>query len=219
MNEGALRAELTQWSIWLVRAGVVVGPGGNVSARLNDTVLISPSGLSLDQITPDDWVAVDFATGGWQATGHRPSSELSMHLAIYAGHPAVTVVVHAHPPHTVAVSAVLPEVPPMFPDAVALLKQDRIRVIDYVIPCGAEIAAAVSEALTGQTAVILGNHGAVTIGRSLREACYRTQVLEENCRIFWMARALGTPRVLGAGEAAALLDLEAERYRQRLLEE
>jgi L-fuculose-phosphate aldolase len=61
------------------------------------------------------------------------------------------------------------------------------------------------------------NHGLLTVGGSVREAYYRTEVIEEAARIYWVARSVGTPQVLTEAQSAAILDLEAERYRQKLL--
>ncbi len=66
-------------------------------------------------------------------------------------------------------------------------------------------------------ALLMRNHGLLTVGGAVREAYYRTEVIEEAARIFWVARSVGTPQVLSAAESAAILDLDAERYRKQLL--
>lgn len=215
-------AELTRYSGRIVERGLAAGPGGNVSVRDGERIWISPSGFPLDLIEASDWVAMGIESGRVERDGARPgprpSSEFEMHLEIYRARPDVNAVVHTHPPITIGViSAGIREIPPMFPDYVAIA--GTIGVIDYVVPCTPELAAAVRNeiAAPGMGALLMRNHGLLTVGGSVREAYYRTEVIEEAARIFWVARSVGTPQVLTAAQSAAILDLEAERYRQKLL--
>jgi L-fuculose-phosphate aldolase len=211
-------AELTRYSRRIVERGLAAGPGGNVSVRDGARIWISPSGFPLDLIEPGDWVPMDIASGRIEREGPRPSSEFEMHLEIYRERPDVDAVVHTHPPVTIGViSAGIREIPPMFPDFVAIA--GSIGMIDYVVPCSPELAAAVRNeiAAPGMGALLMRNHGLLTVGGSVREAYCRTEVIEEAARIYWVARSVGTPQVLTGAQTAAILDLEAERYRQKLL--
>jgi L-fuculose-phosphate aldolase len=187
-------AELTRYSRRIVERGLAAGPGGNVSVRDGARIWISPSGFPLDLIEPGDWVPMDIASGRIEREGPRPSSEFEMHLEIYRERSDVHAVVHTHPPVTIG-------------------------VIDYVVPVSPELAAAVRNeiAAPGMGALLMRNHGLLTVGGSVREAYYRTEVIEEAARIYWVARSVGTPQVLTGAQTAAILDLEAERYRQKLL--
>lgn len=214
--------ELARFSRRIVKRGLAAGPGGNVSVRDESRIWISPSGFPLDLIERDDWVPMEIASGRIErpvsVDGPRPSSEFEMHLEIYRTRPDVHAVVHTHPPITIGViSAGIREIPPMFPDFVAIA--GSIGMIEYVVPCSPELAAAVRQEIgaPGMGALLMRNHGLLTVGGSVREAYYRTEVIEEAARIFWIARSVGTPQVLTAEDSAAILDLEAERYRQRLL--
>lgn len=211
-------AELIRYANRIVDRGLAAGPGGNLSVREGGRIWISPSGYPLDLIGRSDWVPMEIASGRTERTGPRPSSEFEMHLEIYRARPDVNAVVHTHPPITIGViSAGIREIPPMFPDFVAIA--GKIGAIDYVVPCSPELAAAVRSEIRdpGMSALLMRNHGLLTVGASVREAYYRTEVIEEAARIFWVARSVGTPQVLTAADSAAILDLEAERYRQRLL--
>lgn len=211
-------AELTRYARRIVERGLAAGPGGNVSVRDGARIWISPSGFPLDLIERDDWVPMQIASGLIERPGPRPSSEFEMHLEIYRARPDVHAVVHTHPPVTIGViSAGIREIPPMFPDYVAIA--GSIAAIDYVVPCTPELAAAVRQEIgvPGMGALLMRNHGLLTVGGSVREAYYRTEVIEEAARIYWVARSVGTPQVLTEAQSAAILDLEAERYRQRLL--
>ena len=214
----SIKNELTRYSARIVRRGLVVGPGGNTSARDGELMWISPSGYALDEIGADDWVAIDIGSGQVRRPEPRPSSESAMHLAIYRARPDVSAIVHTHPPTTIGViSAGLDEIPFMFPDQVALV--GTVPCIDYVVPCSQELADAVVETMRDRevNALLMQNHGLITIGHNLKEAYYRTEVIEDAARVYWIAASVGTPRVLSAHEAGEIQNLEAERYRQRLL--
>jgi L-fuculose-phosphate aldolase len=211
-------AELTHYATRIVDRGLAAGPGGNLSVRDGNRIWISPSGYPLDLIETDDWVPMEIESGRVERPGPRPSSEFEMHLEIYRARPDVNAVVHTHPPITIGViSAGIREIPPMFPDFVAIA--GTIGAIDYVVPCSPELAAAVRNEIRdpAMSALLMRNHGLLTVGGSVRESYYRTEVIEEAARIFWVARSVGTPQVLTAADSAAILDLEAERYRQKLL--
>ena len=210
--------ELASFATRIVNRGLAAGPGGNLSVRDGERIWISPSGYPLDMIERNDWVPMDIASGGTERSGPRPSSEFEMHLEIYRVRPDVNAVVHTHPPITIGViSAGIREIPPMFPDFVAIA--GTIGAIDYVIPCSPELAAAVRHEIRdpAMNALLMRNHGLLAVGGSVREAYYRTEVIEEAARIFWVARSVGTPQVLSAADSAAILDLDAERYRKQLL--
>ena len=141
-----------------------------------------------------------------------------MHLAVYRARPDVAAIVHTHPPVTIGViSAGHAEIPFMFPDQVALV--GKAPLLDYVTPCTQELADAAAAAMREPdiTALLLQNHGLITIGHNLKEAYYRSELIEDAARIYWIAATVGTPRILTAGEADVIRNLDAERYRQRLL--
>ncbi|QYR23855.1 class II aldolase/adducin family protein [Paenibacillus sp. sptzw28] len=210
--------ELSFYGTKIVQKNLAVGPGGNISAREGKTMWISPSGLALDEITEDQWVAVDIETGHYQHPTLKPSSEIAMHLYIYRKRPDVNAVVHTHPPVTIAViSSGYDEIPFMFPDHVALV--GKLSSIDYVVPCSEELAQAVIQSITpSSTGLLLKNHGLITIGSTFKQAYYRTELVEDAARVFWMAKLMGTPRILTGEEAGEILGLEAEKYRQKLLD-
>lgn len=216
------REELTRYGRRIVERGLAVGPGGNLSARVGERIVISPSGFPLDEIGAADWVEVDLGSGRPIRPGPRPSSEIEMHLAVYRRRPEVRAVVHTHPPTAIGVTAAgIDAIPFMFPDQVALV--GAVACLDYVVPCSPELAAAVGDAFADPvaTGLLLRNHGLVTVGETLREAYYRTEVVEDAARVFWIAATLsaGRPRSLTEEDARRVADLEAERYRQALLRE
>jgi L-fuculose-phosphate aldolase len=213
-----LKAELSRYSKRAVERGLAAGPGGNTSVRDGDTLWISPSGLALDEIGDDEWVGLDIESGTNLTPQLRASSEFLMHLGIYRSRPDVASVIHTHPTVTIAViSAGIETIPFMFPDHVAVVGE--LGAVDYIVPCTSELADAVQTAIgvPGVSGLLLRNHGLITVGSTVKEAYYRTEITEEAARIWWIAQAIGIPRTLTISEQQDILNLEAEQYRQAVL--
>ncbi|MFH9422481.1 class II aldolase/adducin family protein [Streptomyces sp. NPDC017529] len=193
--------ELVDTARRTVADGLVVGTSGNVSVRVGDLVLVTPSGVRYDRLGPGDLTAVDLE--GRQARGTlRPTSELPMHLAVYRATGA-TAVVHTHAAHATAVSTLVTELPPVHYMTAAL--GGPVRVAPYALYGTEELAGNMLGALRGRTGCLLRNHGTVVYGDTLDEAYDRTAQLEWMCRV-WLAAssvpgrepALLTPEQVGA---------------------
>lgn len=178
-------AELVATARRTVADGLVVGTSGNVSVRVGDTVLVTPSGVPYDRLTPDDATGVDLT--GRQVLGTLvPTSELPMHLAVYNADPAARAVVHTHAVHATAVSLLVPELPPVHYMTAAL--GGPVRVAPYAAYGTGELARGMLDALAGRTGCLLQNHGTITYGTSLDQAYDRTAQLEWMCRL-WLTAA------------------------------
>lgn len=210
------RTELCVYARKIVDSGLVVGPGGNISARAGDKMYLSPSGYALEEIEPEQWIEVDIPSGEITDTGLRPSSEVLMHLYGYRENSDIRAIVHTHPSNCIAFTLIEEELPIMFPDQAALV--GRTAYIPYIIPTTDLLANAVAEKVKTASSILLGNHGLVTTGRNLREAFYRTQVVEESAKIYLSARAAGTPKPLTDREVDEIAALESEDYRIQLLQ-
>ncbi|MBB5933686.1 class II aldolase/adducin family protein [Streptomyces zagrosensis] len=163
--------------------GLVVGTSGNVSARVGDTVLVTPSGIPYDELGPDDIVGVDLE--GHPLLGHRrPTSELPMHLAIYRATHA-RAVVHTHAVHATAVSTLVTELPAVHYMMGAL--GGPVRVAPYALYGSDELARHMLAALRDRTGCLLRNHGTIVYGDTLRQAYDRTAQLEWMCRVWLTA--------------------------------
>lgn len=164
--------------------GLVVGTSGNVSARVGDTVLVTPSGVPYDRLGPRDAVAVDL--DGQQVLGTlKPTSELPMHLAIYRETDAEAVV-HTHAVHATAVSTLVDELPAIHYMTAAL--GGPVRVAEYALYGSDELADAMLEALRDRSGCLLRNHGTIVHGATLDQAYDRTAQLEWMCRV-WLTAA------------------------------
>lgn len=187
----------------LYERGLIAGPDGNVSVRLSDgSILVTPSGMSKGIVTAEDLVVVDME--GRELVGSRsPSSELRMHLRIYQRRPDARAVVHAHPP-TATGFAVAGEsfMAPVLPEVI--LQMGAVPLVPYATPGTDALADALEPYLARHDAVLLANHGATTLGRTLTEAHHRMESLEHAARILLAARAVGRVQELGAADVEAL---------------
>ncbi|TQE19432.1 class II aldolase/adducin family protein [Streptomyces ipomoeae] len=177
-----------------VTDGLVVGTSGNVSVRVGDTVLVTPTGVPYDRLTPADVTGVDLS--GRQVLGTlRPTSELPMHLAIHNTTDA-RAVVHTHAVHATAVSTLVRELPLIHYMSGVL--GGPVRVAPYATYGTQELAENMLRALTGRTACLLQNHGTITYGNTLSEAFDHTAQLEWMCRVWLTASSVPglTPTLL-----------------------
>ncbi|MFJ6918369.1 class II aldolase/adducin family protein [Streptomyces sp. NPDC101133] len=201
-------AELVATARRTVADGLVVGTSGNVSVRVGDTVLVTPSGVSYDRLAPHDMTGVDL--DGRQVLGTLvPTSELPMHLAVYRADPGARAVVHTHAVHATAVSLLVPELPPVHYMTAAL--GGPVRVAPYAAYGTDELARGMLDALAGRTGCLLRNHGTITYGASLDQAYDRTAQLEWMCRLWLTASSVPghSPSLLTPAQLAEV----AERLR------
>ncbi|MEU1077484.1 MULTISPECIES: class II aldolase/adducin family protein [unclassified Streptomyces] len=200
-------AELTATARRTAEEGLVVGTSGNVSVRVGDLVLVTPSGVPYERLGPGDTVAVDL-TGRQVAGTLRPTSELPLHLAVHR-HTDARAVVHTHAVHATAVSTLVTELPPVHYMTAEL--GGPVRVAPYALYGTEELAANMLGALDGRTGCLLQNHGTVTCGATLSQAYDRTAQLEWMCRLWLAASSVPgrTPSLLSAED----LDRAAEQFR------
>lgn len=186
----------------LAAEGLLVGTAGNVSMRVRDLVAVTATGVVLAECRPHDVVLVDH-DGALVDGGLVPTSELELHLGVYADQPGVGAVVHTHAPWSTAVACVLDELPVLHYQQ--LLLGGVVRVAPYATFGSPELAAAVRVALEGRQAALMGNHGSVAVGATLDKAVEHAVLLEWLAALHHRASALGTPRVLTDDEQEAVV--------------
>ncbi|GAB3124908.1 class II aldolase/adducin family protein [Streptomyces calidiresistens] len=224
-----------------VADGLVVGTSGNVSARVGDTVVITPSGVPYERLDPTGLAVVDLRgrpPGGSSGepgvpAGPVPSSELPLHLAVYRARPEARAVVHTHAVHATAVSTLVEEVPAVHYACAAL--GGPVRVAPYATYGTERLAGGAVVALRDRTACLLANHGTISLGeapgeasgegrgpgageedgadavRALERALEHTAQLEWMCRV-WLA-ASSVPGRTPALLSGAEIDRVIERLR------
>jgi L-fuculose-phosphate aldolase len=204
----AAREQLVTYSNRLLDDGLAVGSAGNISARIGDVVVITPSGIAYREMRAAQVCVIGLDGTPFEAA-EGPSSETPMHLAIYAA-TAAKAIVHTHSPEVIALSSACAELPAIH-YAIAGLG-GPVRVASYVRFGSASLAAAAVTAMAGRRAAILQNHGAISCGSSVAEAYDRAFLLEWLARTYRLACCYGAPRILSAAE---LDEVSAEARRRR----
>ncbi len=216
MLNGKIKKELVDLGKKLTDKGLVVGPGGNTSARLGNIIYMKASGITFEEATESDYIGVDLKTGEVVDGEKKPTCEILMHLGCYLVRNDIFAVVHTHPPYAIAYAMLGKTLKPFTPDFVAIINSD-VPTIGYVIPAGRELADEVSKVVKKYNAVLMTNHGLLTVGTNLKEAYYRTQLIEDSCKTIISAQSLGKMKYFTEEEADAVDKLEAEDYRRTLL--
>jgi L-fuculose-phosphate aldolase len=191
----------------LAREGLVHATAGNVSARVDDHVIVTPTGAVLAELRPELTTVVDME-GNVVEGELEPTSELFLHLGIYERFDAGAVV-HTHSPVATALSCVVDEVPPVHYQMLAF--GGGVRVAPYATFGSRELADGVHAALEGRSAALMQNHGAVCFAGDCGAATELALLLEWACEVYWRARTIGDPRVLSDDELAGVVQAVTER--------
>ena len=198
----AVRLEIVRVARLLLPRGLAVGTSGNVGARLDDgRIAITPSTMDYEEMTADDIVIVG-ADGSPSEGRHRPSSELPLHLAVFAARPAVRAIVHAHSPFATTFGVARREIPAVHYVMALLVApgRDTIRVAPYATFGTDELARNVATTLGEDNAVLIANHGAIAVAGSLASALGRAERIEELAMLAWRAEQIGGAKLLAADE-------------------
>jgi L-fuculose-phosphate aldolase len=188
-------------------AGLVVGSSGNLGIRSGEHLLITPRGSRLAAIDPDDLVCVALADGSVDPDHtrvSRPSSELPLHLAVYAAKPDARAIVHTHSHFATVLSTLVDELPPIHYVTTEL--GGPVRVAPYATYGSPELADGVAAALADRSAALMANHGAVAVASTLARAVERAQQLEWLASVYWHARVFGTPKLLVGDQLDAVAE-------------
>ena len=191
LREQALRQKIVTIGRRLFDRGLIVATDGNLSVRLGPKhVLITPAELGKADLTPSDLIVVDMDGRPARKARRRPSSELPMHLEVYRQVSAARAVIHAHPPFATALTvAGIPFPHDLLPETAATIGE--VPVTELAMPGSDEDAAAIRPLIAEHCAILLRQHGSLTYGSTLDEACDHLERMEHAARIFWLARGLG----------------------------
>lgn len=196
MNESKAREDIVSFGRSLFDRGLTGGSSGNISVRLTDGWLMTPTNASLGRLDPARIAKLD--GDGNLLSGDPASKEVFLHQAMYDGRPDEGAIVHLHSTYSVAVSC-LPDtdpaaaVPPL--TAYFVMKIGRLPLIPYYRPGDKSLGDAIRGLAGRHAAVLLANHGPVVAGKSLAAAVYATEELEETCKLHLLLRG-HNPRCL-----------------------
>ena len=204
MQDAEARRQIVEAGRRLRDRFFIASNDGNISARLSeDRILVTPTSVNKGDVTPEQIITIDLQ-GNVVAGTLKPSSETKMHLAVYKVRPDVQAIVHAHPPTATGFAAsrmrldqdiILPEV---------VFGLGKIGFAEYGTPTTDEIPNAVVKEIPDCEALLLANHGALTVGADVMGAYYRMEVLEMYARVRLVTQILGGPRPLSSDEVGEL---------------
>ena len=189
MNETALREAIVRYGQSLFARGLTFGSSGNISARVADGWLMTPTNVALDRLDPARLAKLD--DNGKLLSGDAPTKESFLHIAMYRERASAQAVVHLHSTHSVAVSCladvdtddVLPPV-----TAYYVMRVGSLPLVPYYPPGDPDLAEAVRKLAGRHHAVLLANHGPVVAGDSLEAAVNAIEELEETAKLFLLLR-------------------------------
>lgn len=201
MSEYRLRQEIVRVTRIVANQGLIRSSDGNISMRMSeDRFLVTPSGLYKMSMEPDDPVVVDGEGRVLEGKeGHRPTSELNMHLEVYRQRPDVNAVLHAHPPFATALTIAELEYPTDYMPEV-MLALGHVPTAPYARPGTMALAASIREPIRHHDNILLSHHGSISVGKTLEEALVALERLEHAAYTYYLARAFGEPVPLPSDE-------------------
>jgi ribulose-5-phosphate 4-epimerase/fuculose-1-phosphate aldolase len=201
-DEKMLRAEMCLWARSMFERGLTPGSSGNLSARLADGYLVTPTGSCLGFLEPERLSKLD--RDGKHVGGDAPTKEVPLHLAFYRARPEAGGVVHLHSTYATALScladidpqnALLPITP------YAIMQVGAVPVLPYAPPGSAELAGPVTAAAKSSAAVLLANHGPVVSAKTFRAAVMAAEELEETAKLILLTRGMKVRQLMPAAVA------------------
>jgi ribulose-5-phosphate 4-epimerase/fuculose-1-phosphate aldolase len=204
VNENAARDALADRARSLYERGYAHGSSGNLSVRVDDGVLVTPTGSCLGRLDPARISRI--ALDGRTLSGDPPSKEAFLHLAVYANRPSARAIVHLHCTCAVSVSCLVHDdpgnvLPPL--TAYHVMRVGTLPLVPYYAPGDRALAAAVGALAASHRAVLLANHGPVVAGTSLDDAVDSAEELEQTARLSLLLTNRATAP-LSAEQVAAL---------------
>ena len=191
----------------LHESNLVAGSGGNLSVRVGDRIFITPSGYSLRDISPEIVVTVN--EEGRVLDGDAPTKDMEMHLGILCERTEINVVCHVHGAYIIAVSTLISPGPDAFPPVTPGFAYfaHPLQMLPFMVPGTKELAIAAAQHFSnpGCGALLLQNHGLVTIGESFREALNMAEEIDEAARIYILTN--GKAKAIPAEEVSRIKNL------------
>lgn len=203
-QEAKLREQIVEVMAAMDARGLNRGTSGNVSARLGEGILVTPTGVPPSMLAPEQIVKLD-ADGNFDPAGMKPSSEWKMHLDLLRLRQDVNAVVHCHSRFATTLACANKPIPALH-YMVAVSGGPSVPVAPYATFGSAELAETICEALSGQYGTLMANHGQIVVAPSLKQALLIAEEIEEQAAIYWGTLAIGGPQLLSDDEMVRIAD-------------
>lgn len=206
MDEPEIRRSIIDNCLFMNRSGLNQGNSGNISVRFGDTMLITPSSIPYDEMTPEMIAAmpIEGEYGNWQGP-KEPSSEWRFHLDIMRSQPGVGAVVHTHASYSTILAIARKPIPACH-YMVAAFGGDDVRVAGYARYGTKALSEHVQVALKGRSACLMANHGMLAVGSSLKKAMWRAVELETIAKQYYHSLLIGGPVLLSPEQIAETME-------------
>jgi 3-dehydro-4-phosphotetronate decarboxylase len=206
-DEASARAAMVRFARSLFERGLTPGSSGNMSMRLDDGYLFTPTNACLGFLDEARLSKLDSL--GRHVAGDPPTKELPLHFGFYEARPAARAVVHLHSTYGTLLSCLADvdphdAIPPITPYVV--MRVGRVPVVPYTMPGSADVKPLVLAKAPDHAAILLANHGPVVAGASLEAAVYASEELEETAKLVVLARGMDVRRL----NASQVAELEAK---------
>ena len=203
LDDQALRQQLVTVARRMNGTGLNQGTSGNLSVRIEEGILVTPSSLPYEQMEVGDLVALDLSGQPLKEKQRRPSSEWRLHADVLSCRPEAMAVLHCHPIHATALACHDRGIP-AFHYMVAVAGGDEIRCAPYATFGTKELSDNVVNALAQRNACLLARHGMVTLGKDLESALRVAVEVETLARMYLQALQLGEPPLLSTQQMQAV---------------
>jgi L-fuculose-phosphate aldolase len=211
MSELMIKQDIVEVGKRMYNREFVAANDGNISVRVSENeIIITPTGISKGYMTTEDMIKVDLE-GNVLSGSKKPSSEMKMHLVCFRNRPDIKAVCHAHPQKATAFAVArkicegiaLPEV---------IFSIGSLALSDYATPTTDELPKSIENIIKTTDAILLSNHGALTVGTDVFDAYYKMETVEHYAGIILYARQLGGEQGLSSEEITKLLKVRSETY-------
>jgi len=203
MKYGEQRREIVKACQDMNRRGINQGTSGNISVRVKEGFLLTPSGMAYDEMTAGDIVLMK--PNASHVGSRKPSSEWRFHHALMAKRPEIGAVVHTHSMFATTLSCLGMEIPAVH-YMVAAAGGNNIRCAPYATYGTPETANNAVKALQGRNACLLANHGMIVVGPNLKKAMWLAVEVETLAAQYWRALQVGKPNILSKAEIGRVID-------------
>jgi len=214
----SVKEELARYGKKIYEAHLVVGAGGNISARDGELVWMKPSGFAMDEMGPDDMCGMLLKTGQQVEGPHKPTSEVNMHLGVYRARPDAMAVFHTHSPWLCGVVSAGIDVANQVMFAEFINDLGRRVTVPYVTPTTEVLANLVSEAAKTADTIFMANHGVCALGVNMKQAFWRCLIVEDAAQSLVAASVVGKPQLLTPEQENDLMALSGPQHRVKMME-
>lgn len=203
MKHQALKREIVAACLAMNARGINQGTSGNISARVEEGLLITPSGVPYDEMKPSD--IVPMRLDGSHDGKLKPSSEWQFHTSIMRERPGVGAVVHTHSMFATTLGCCGLEIPAVH-YMIAAAGGSSIPCVPYITYGTQELADAAAKALGDRNACLLANHGMIVVGPTLKKAMWLAVEVETLAAQYWRALQIGKPNILSEDQVQVVIE-------------